>query len=116
VKFFVPNRKGTEALEPRKAEREWKSIAGRLDNVTPRWIYRLRVNWRARTADFVVGAQDPFGVADEQDRTGAELLTVAIFAVDDGYVVCCRHPESRWGSHLINVAVDDVIESEDFED
>ncbi len=114
VKFFMPNRKGT-VLSPRSAEKEWRSIAARIEDVMPRRIYRLRIERRGRTAEFVVGEQYPFSVAKDEDPIGAELLTVAIFAATDRYVVCCRSPENPWGSHIINIDFDEVIDSEDFE-
>lgn len=111
----MPNRDGSAALAPHEADAEWQSIAHSLENVTARRIYRLRIKRHGRTAVFVVGEQDPFRVGGEQDTTGAELLTVAIFAANDGYVVSCRDPDNRWGSHIINIASDEVIDSEDFE-
>ena len=110
----MTDRRGT-VLAPRKADKEWSRIAAEIENVTPRRLYRLRIERHGRTAEFVVGKQDPFGVAEDDDPIGAELLTVAIFAATERYVVCCRSPKNQWGSHIINIDCDEVIDSEDVE-
>lgn len=107
MNFFVPNWAGEGDLAPRKAEREWQSLARTVANVTrSRRVYCLRY-WRAgRPMEAVVGQPDPFA---------AQLMTVAIFAAGEGYVLCCRSPGNPWGTHVIPIEVQDIIDAEDFD-